>query len=195
MNPKFAIAWSATALLAVAGLATSTSFAADQDKPSGTVSASETHTATVTKIDTQNRWVTLKMADGSTFDVQAGSEVKNFAQIKVGDKVTFTQKDTVSIDVVPAGQAAPNVTGGSAMVTAPLGAKPMATKVDTTVVSGSVTAIDYAKRLVTVQGPEGNSHTLAVGKGAKKFKAVKVGDVIVLTLKSATTIEVVSPGK
>jgi hypothetical protein len=195
MNTKFAIAWSATALVAVANLAATTSFAADPAKPSGTASASETHTATVTKIDAKDRWVTLKMADGSMLDVQAGPEVKNFPQIKVGDKVTFTQQDTVSVEVVPAGQAAPNVSSGSAMVSAPLGAKPMATKVDTTVVSGSVTAIDYTKRLVTLKGPEGNSHTFAVGPAAKKFNAVKVGDVVVLTLKSASTIEVMSPGK
>ena len=195
MNAKFAIAWSATALVAVANLAASTSFAADQDKPGGTVSASETHTATVTKIDAKDRWVTLKMADGSMLDVQAGSQVKNFAQIKVGDRVSFTQQDTVTVEVVPAGQAAPNVSSGSAVVTAPLGAKPMATKVDTTVVSGSVTAIDYTKRLVTLKGPEGNSHTFEVGPGAKKFKAVKVGDVVILTVKSASTIEVLPPGK
>jgi ribosomal 50S subunit-recycling heat shock protein len=166
-----------------------------QDKPAATVTTSVTHTATVTKIDAQTRWVTLKMDDGGTLDIEAGPEVKNFAQIKVGDKVSFTQADTVSIEVVPAGQAAPNVTGGSSTVTAPLGAKPMGVKVDTITVSGAVTAIDYGKRLVSVKGPKGNTQTFEVGKAAKNFQNVKVGDVVVVTLTTATAIQVQAPGK
>jgi len=185
-----AIIVTASALLTGAALP-----AAAQDRPSGSVSNSETRTATVMKIDAKDRWVTLKLANGNMLDVQAGPAVKNFAQIKVGDKVVATQQDTVSIEVVPAGQAAPNVTGGSATVSAPLGAKPLGVTVDTVVVSGKVTALDQAKRTVTLQGPEGNSRTFEVGKAAKKFHAVKVGDVVVITLKSATSIDVQSPGK
>jgi len=185
-----AIIVTASALLAAAALP-----AAAQDKPSGTVTATETRTATVEKIDAKDRWVTLKLKDGTMVDVQAGPAVKNFAQIKVGDKVVATQTDTVSVEVVPAGQAAPNVSGGSATVSAPLGAKPMGVQVDTVVVSGKVTAIDQAKRTVTLQGPEGNSHTFEVGPAAKKFNAVKVGDVAIVTLRSATSINVQSPGK
>ena len=180
---------------AAAALSALSFTATAQDKPSGSVTASESRTATVTNIDAKDRWVTLMMADGKTIDVQAGPAVKNFAQIKKGDKVHMKVEDTLSIEVVPAGQAAPNVTGGSATVSAPLGAKPMGIMVDTTVVSGTVTAIDYDKRTVTVQGPAGNSHTMEVGPGAKKFKSVKKGDVVVLTLKTATSIEVVAPGK
>src|SRR4051812_2529700 len=92
-----------------------------QGRPAGSASTSVTHTATVTKVDAQDRWVTLKLADGQSVDVQAGPEVKNFAQIKVGDRVSFTQADTVNLEVMPAGQAAPNVSGGSAVVSAPPG--------------------------------------------------------------------------
>ena len=185
-----AIIVTASAMLTVAALP-----AAAQDKPAGSVTASATRTATVMQVDAKDRWVTLKMDNGNLVDIQAGPAVKNFAQIKVGDKVVATQQDTVSVEVVPAGQAAPNVSGGSATVSAPLGAKPMGVQVDTVVVSGKVTAIDYDKRTVTLQGPAGNSHTLEVGKGAKKFHEVKVGDVAIITIKSATSIDVQSPGK
>jgi hypothetical protein len=185
-----AIIVTASAMLTVASLP-----AAAQDNPGGTVTASATRTATVMHVDAKDRWVTLKMDNGNLVDIQAGPAVKNFAQIKVGDKVVATQQDTVSVEVVPAGQAAPNVSGGSATVSAPLGAKPMGVTVDTVVVSGKVTAIDYGKRTVTLQGPEGNSHSFEVGKAAKRFHEVKVGDVVVITLKSATSINVQSPGK
>jgi hypothetical protein len=197
MNTKLSTILPALAIAALGVLtsAAPASAAGQQDRPGGTVSASETHTATVTKIDPKDRWVTLKLADGSLIDVQAGPAVKNFAQIKVGDRVSTTLAATVTIEVVPAGQAAPNVSSGSATTSAPLGAKPMGVQVDTTTVSGTVTAIDYDKRLVTLKGPAGNSHTFEVGSGAKRFKEVKKGDVVVMTIKSATTVEVLPPAK
>jgi hypothetical protein len=167
--------------------------AAAHDKAGGSVSATATRTATVTKIDKKDRWITLKLADGSLVDVQAGPAVKNFDQIKTGDQVVASQQDTVTIEVLPAGQAAPNLSGGTALVTAPKGAKPMGVVVDTTVVSGEVTAIDYAKRSITLKGPAGNLRTLEVGPGATKFDTIKKGDVVVLTLKTATSIEVAAP--
>jgi len=194
MKTKFASLLSVTAALALATLSAAPVLA-DDAMPGGSVSASTTRTATVTKIDTKDRWVTLELADGTLVDVQAGPAVKNFAQIKVGDKVVANQQDTVTIEVVPAGQAAPNLTGGTSVVGAPAGTKPMGVMVDTTVITGAVTAIDYDKRTVTLLGPAGNSRTLEVGPAAKKFNQVKKGDNVVVTLKSATTIEVTAPGK
>ena len=194
MNTRFPSLLSVTAAVALATLSAAPVLA-DQAMPGGSISASTTRTATVTKIDQKDRWITLKLKDGTLVDVQAGPAVKNFPQIKVGDKVVANQQDTVTIEVVPAGQAAPNVTGGTAVVTAPAGTKPMGVMVDTTVITGAVTAIDYDKRTVTLVGPEGNSRTIEVGPAAKKFNAVKKGDNVVLTLKSSTTIEVTAPAK
>jgi Cu/Ag efflux protein CusF len=193
MNTKILTLLPALAVVALTTLAAAPASAAGQDRPGGTVSASQSFTATVTKIDAKDRWVTLKLADGSLIDVQAGPAVKNFAQIKVGDRVKTTQADTVTIEVVPAGQAAPNLSTGSATTSAPLGGRPMGVHVDTTTVSGAVTAIDYDKRLVTLKGPAGNEHTFEVGPGAKRFKEVKKGDVVVMTVKTATTVEVLPP--
>jgi hypothetical protein len=163
--------------------------------PGGSISITGTITATVTAVDQKDRWVTLKRADGSVVDIQVGPEAKNFPQIKVGDQVTAQHQETVDIVVIPAGQAAPNVSGGSTLVTAPAGSKPLAVQVDTAVVTGQVTAIDYDNRLVTLRGPLGKFRTLAVGPAAKRFNEVKVGDNIQLTLKSSTMIEVTAPAK
>ncbi len=165
------------------------------EKPSGSVTASTTRTAIVTKIDKKDRWITLKLADGSVVDIQAGPAVKNFAQIKVGDLVTASHEETLAIAVVPAGTAPPNATGGASIVSAPAGAKPMGVMVDTTMVSGKVTAIDSTPRSVTLLGPDGNSHTVQVGPGVKRLNEIKIGDDVVFTLKTATAIEVTSPAK
>ena len=197
MKNNYVSLFSATAALVLATFSAAPVLAdqAQMDKPAGMISASKTVTATVTKIDKEDRWVTLKLADGSLVDIQAGPAVKNFAQIKVGDVVTAKQEDTMAIEVVPAGQAAPNVSGGTAMVTAPMGDKPMGVMVDKTVVSGKVTAIDYDKRSVTLLGPAGKSRTLEVGPDVQKFNAIKNGDNVVLTLKTATMIDVSAPAK
>ena len=128
-------------------------------------------------------------------DIQAGPAVKNFAQIQVGDQVTVSQEATMAMEVVPAGQAPPNVSSGSAVVTAPPGAKPMAVMVDKTMVSGKVTAIDYTSRSVTLQGPQGKSHTIQVSPSVQRLNAVKMGDDVVMTLNTATTIDVSAPAK
>jgi hypothetical protein len=163
--------------------------------PGGSISITGTITATVTAVDQKDRWVTLKRADGSVVDIQVGPEAKNFPQIRVGDQVTAQHQETVDITVIPPGQAAPNVSAGSSLVTAPAGSKPLAVQVDTAVVTGQVTAIDYDDRLVTLLGPLGNSRTLVVGPAARRFNEVKVGDNIQLTLKSSTMIEVTAPAK
>ena len=165
------------------------------EKPSGAISANITTTATVAKIDKKDRWITLKLADGSMVDIHAGPAVRNFDQIKVGDLVTASQEETLAIAVVPAGTAPPNISGGSSAVGAPLGAKPMGVMVDTTMVSGEVTAIDNTPRSITLRGPDGNTRTIAVGPNVKRLGEVKVGDDVVFTLKKATTIEVTSPAK
>ncbi|MBI5553013.1 MAG: hypothetical protein HY911_15990 [Desulfobacterales bacterium] len=54
--------------------------------------------------------------------------------------------------------------------------------VNTTKVSARVTAIDYAKREVTLQVAEGEPFTVKVGPAAVNFDQVKKGDLVNLTL-------------
>ncbi|MEZ5564476.1 MAG: hypothetical protein R3F24_02720 [Gammaproteobacteria bacterium] len=168
---------------------------AQTQPPGGSISSTETITATVTKIDKKDRWVTLKMADGKLVDLHIGPVARNFDQVNVGDRVTARQQDTVDITVIPPGQAAPNVSGGSSMVGAPAGSKPLGVKVDTVVITGRVTAIDHDQRLVTLLGPLGNSHTIEVGSLAARLNEIKTGDSVQVTLKSSTMIEVTAPAK
>lgn len=71
----------------------------------------------------------------------------------------------------------------------------MGVMVEKTMVSGKVTAIDYDKRSVTLQGPAGKSRTIEVSPDVQKFNAIKNGDDVVLTLKIATMIDVSAPVK
>jgi hypothetical protein len=200
MRYNFASLASATAAVGLATFGAAAVLAqqaqqTEMDKPAGAVLSSTTRTATVTQIDKQDRWITLKLADGSLVDIHAGPAVKNFDQIKVGDVVTARQDDTVAIEVKAGSEAAPSASSGASVVTAPQGAKPMAVMVEKAQVSGKVTAIDYNNRLVTLKGPAGKSRTIEVGRDVQRFNAIKQGDDVVLTVKTATVIDVAPPTK
>ena len=144
MKNNFAslVSTSAAVVLATLSAAPVLAQQAQTDKPAGMATASTTRTATVTHIDKQDRWVTLKLADGRLVDIQAGPAVKNFDQIKVGDIVTAQQDDTVAIEVLRG--------AGSAERLGRLGHRVRRTRgqadgdlVDKTVVSGKITAIDF----------------------------------------------------
>jgi hypothetical protein len=56
-------------------------------------------TATVVAINTATRTVTLKRADGRLVDVVCGDDVRNFAQISVGDNVKVSYQEALTLDL------------------------------------------------------------------------------------------------
>jgi hypothetical protein len=56
-------------------------------------------------------------------------------------------------------------------------------------IEATVTAIDKEKRTVTVKGPRGKSAVLAVGKEARNFDQVKVGDMVKLKYYEALSLQ------
>jgi Cu/Ag efflux protein CusF len=81
-------------------------------------------------------------------------------------------------------------TGGAIVASQP-GKVAMA---DTATITATVTAIDKAKRLVTLQGPEGKTKTIQVGPDVKNFDQIKVGDVVVAQYVEALTMELKKGG-
>ena len=60
-------------------------------------------TATVTAVDPAKRLISLEdQDDGREFTVEAGEDVRNFAQIKVGDEVNVEYYQALAADVTKA---------------------------------------------------------------------------------------------
>lgn len=59
----------------------------DAQAPGGVKVEMEEGNATVDSVDYENRTGTLKLPDGTMLTFKAGPEVRNFDQVKVGDKV------------------------------------------------------------------------------------------------------------
>src|SRR5262245_22083310 len=189
-------------LMFLAALAVASSFPAAAQKPDvkgGTVVASEPGkaavvravklTAQVVSIDKTSRTVTLKGPQGNVVDVVAGDEVKNFAQIKIGDFVVVSFVQSHSLELQKAKTGASGITTQSAAVTAKPGERPAAAAGREVTAIAKVTAVDKKAKTITLKGPRGNVVTLDV-QNPDQFKVVKVGDEVLVNYTEAVAISV-----
>jgi len=150
-----------------------------------------TETATVQSIDKETRTVVLLHEDGKTSDYECGPDVRNFDQIKVGDKVTATVGESVAIGLIKGG-VPPAAGTATAVVRAPLGEKPGGQIVDTVGFIAKVVTIDPATRMVTLQTPDGKERTLKVGPDID-LSGVNPGDDVGVKVTRAFAVSVTSP--
>lgn len=148
-------------------------------------------TATVQSIDKDTRTVVLLHADGTTSDYECGPGVRNFDQIKVGDQVTATVGESVAIALIKGG-VPPAAGTATAVVRAPLGAKPGGRVVDTIGFTAKVISIDPATRMVTLQTPDGKNQTLKAGPDID-LTGVNPGDDVGVKVTRAFAVSVTSP--
>jgi hypothetical protein len=179
--------------LACAVMCVATSGALAQKKngsmPGGVVVNVVAFEAMVEGIDYQKRTVTLKGPAGNEKTFTAGKAVRNFDQIKKGDKVKVESLEQVAVVVRKASE--PPMAGEVTTIgVAPKGKKPGFVDVTTTEMTANVQAINYKKRTITLKGPEGNVMTYRVDKSVARFAEVKKGDQVVLKVTDALAITV-----
>ena len=146
----------------------------------------------VTKIDAATRTVTLKNQDGET-SIVAGPEVKNFAEIKVGDRFDVVYELAVAIELVKVKN--PGTTGEQATTTtttAPQGDKPGIITTNTITATANVEAIDAAKNTVSLKGPQGNIFKVKV-QNPDLMKDIAVNDQVKVVYTEAIAAVVSAP--
>lgn len=142
----------------------------------------------VTAIDKAKRKLTLKAPDGRVFDVIAGSEVRNFDQIKVKDAVNVAYLRSVTLDLKKPGETA-SPSASSIAARAEPGAQPGAFAADAITIVADVIDVNPANKTIALQGPQGNIVELDV-KNPDQFKVVKKGDKVEVTYAEAIAISV-----
>lgn len=145
--------------------------------------------AKVAAIDKASRKVTLVSDDGIKQVVRVGPEAINFDQIRVGDqlKVKLTEELVVEMG------GKDDVSGGAALVAlAPKGAKPGGIIAEAVQVTGTVTAIDSAKRTATLKFEDGSTKTFPV-RNDVDLAGRKVGDKVVFRVTESLAISVKKP--
>jgi hypothetical protein len=148
-------------------------------------------TATVDAIDLATRTVTVSDGAGNEYVVEAGPEVRNLAQVEVGDDVVVSYYSALAAAFKKPGEAAPGVQVDAAAARAPAGERPAAAtgkRVTATIVIDSV---DAAENTVTFTGPNGLRTVLVESSAGQEFiKQLKKGDEVELTYTEALAISV-----
>ncbi len=148
--------------------------------------------ATIAAIDKATRAVTLKDAKGAETTVTAGPEVKNFDQMKVGDKVTAEYLRAVALELKKGGGLVVQRTEQSGAKSAKPGEKPAGLVGREVKVVADVIAVDPATQTVTLKGPQ-RTVELKIND-PEQFKRVAKGDQVEATFTEAIAI-VVTPAK
>jgi uncharacterized lipoprotein len=144
--------------------------------------------ATVTAINHETRQVTLENAQGETTTFIADENVRNLAQVEVGDVLTVEYLEGVVIEVVDPNTELGSTEAGVA-TRAEAGQKPGAGAVSETSIVVQIVAIDLDNGTATVKNAEGKTKTVKA-RNPENLKKVAVGDKVMVTFTEAIAITV-----
>jgi len=151
--------------------------------------------ATVEEVDAAKGHVTLKGPKGNLVPLTVGPEVRNLAQVKVGDKVRVRYAEALSLTLKKDGKEMPSAKGSSEMMRAPAGGTPAGAVGEQVTVIADVVAVDAKTHQVTLKGP--NRTVDLYVEDPAQLKLIKVGDQVeaVYTQAVAVTVEPVAAKK
>jgi len=183
-------------IIVIAAIAIGAYFMLNKPKaPVAAVAAQEAallYDGEVIKIDAATRTITLKNQDGES-TIVAGPEVKNFSEIKVGDRFDVVYELAVAIELVKVknpGVTSEQVTTTTA--TAPQGDKPGMITTNTVTATANIEAIDTAKNIVSLKGPQGNIFKVKV-QNPDLMKDIAVNDQVKVVYTEAIAAVVSAP--
>jgi hypothetical protein len=163
-----------------------------QESPAVVIADHYMAEAVVTAVDYTARTATLKTADGMVSTIPVGPEVKNFAQLKVGDKIEAQYSQALSVKLVKKGSGAAYRRDSTDAASRPAGSKPGAAAMRQVNFAADITSIDAATGMLTVKGPAGRSVTVKV-KDPSILKGFVVGDQMEGTFLEVLAIGVPHP--
>ncbi|HHQ4507358.1 hypothetical protein ACQ2HG_09865 [Aeromonas hydrophila] len=132
--------------------------------------------ATVTAIDMASRKVSLKNAAGEAFDIVAGEQVTNLANLKVGDVVALRYLQMLDLELLKGTAGVRKRIVEVAAGKAETGEKPGAGIGKKVTLYGDVIAVDKGQQTITVKGVD---HTLVLKvHNPAQFALIAKGDQI-----------------
>lgn len=145
-------------------------------------------TLVVDSIDKASRSVVLKNAKGETMKVVAGDEIKNFDQIKVGDRVVASYTQTLVMKLKKGGGDLRVRIDSSSQQSAKPGDKPAAAVVDDVAFIADVDAVDRKTQMITLRGAK-KTVKLKI-KDPEQLKLINKGDQIEGVYSEAVAVSV-----
>jgi len=150
-------------------------------------------TAAIVAIDAATRVITLKGPQGNEIVVTAGPDVKNFAQMKVGDQVNVEYAEALTVELKKGGGKAIARTEQSGAAGAKPGQTPAGSVGRQVTIVAEVVAVNPATQSLTLRGPQ-RTVELKV-RDPEQFKLVAKGDQIEATYTEAVAIKVTPAAK
>ena len=150
-----------------------------------------TETGIVEAIEASTRTVTLRKPDGTVVTTVAGPDIKRFAELKIGDKVTARFYENIVVRLKRPGE--PDVVSGAKATTPAEQVLPGGTKAKQMTITATISAIDMTMPSVTFTGPNGWKYTSKV-VDTEALAKVKVGDKVDIVWTEAVLVSV-EPGK
>jgi Cu/Ag efflux protein CusF len=204
-NPSFVPALLALAMLAAAPLSAMAQKAeappaATMDTAVGTAPGKGVATqvmktsATIVAIDPATRDVTLKRQDGKVITIGLSEEVRNFDQLKIGDKVHVEYAQALALELKKGGGGTPAITGGDAIKRSEPGQKPGGQATRQVAVLADVVGVDKKHRILTLKGPGGNIVEMIV-EDPEQLKHIKKGDQVQALYTESVAIKVEAAAK
>jgi hypothetical protein len=147
--------------------------------------------AEVVLVDQATRTVTLKAEDGTVSAGVVGPEVKNLAQVKVGDKVRAQYSQALALNLKKGGGMRSKTESSDSSAAAP-GQKPAAAVMREVHFVADITQLDAKTGAVTLKGPEGRTLDVKL-KDPSVLEGYAAGDQVEGTFLQVLAIGAVGP--
>jgi hypothetical protein len=154
----------------------------------GTIATTVTVSARVEAIDQKTREVTLKGPQGNLTTITAGPDVRNLAQVKVGDMVTVRYLEALTLTLKKGGKELRSAKESDAGARAKAGDRPGGVVAKQVEITADVIAVDAKTQTITLRGPK-RTVDLKL-QDPEQFKLVKVGDQVQAVYTEAVAIAV-----
>jgi hypothetical protein len=136
-----------------------------------------TVTAVIESIDPATRTVVLRGPQGRTLPVVADERIKNFENMKVGDKVVAQYARALTLELKKGGDGIREMVQREGAAVNQAGQAPGASAMRQTTILANVWSIDRKNNVVALRGPKGNIVDVEVAN-PKIMQEIKVGDQV-----------------
>lgn len=161
-----------------------------------TTATMTTATGTVTSIDQASRRIVLKDdADGSTFAVTAGPEVRNLGEVKAGDHVRLDYLAATTLNMADPSDSG-EVQKAAIAARAPEGTRPGVMAATSTSMVVTVVSYDRKSGLATFRTPDGLTRRAVVPPNLRSFAERRgPGSRVLVTMTEAVAATVTEAPK
>ncbi len=162
-----------------------------------TISDVEDIAATVTAIDQSRRLVTIRGPQGNDLTLEAGPDVRNLAQVQVGDIVRLSYEQTYIATRLDADEMSPSVPITVGAARAEPGERPGAAVGVMVTMTVRVESVGPEGRTVTYSEPDGRLQAIYVRREESQAfaRALRPGDSVELTYAEALVLRVEQLGE